>query len=269
MSSVILSWSGHGNELDRRQELYFHLAELAERSRLRAAADQPNRLSFLETLAQQRREGVSTPPFVRDHTIESLELTGRIVMDFSPFTDEEAARQTAQTAGVTLLTNDEGHKLLQFERLTVEGLDFDLYDPRGLYPHENRASFLFARSGTMPHLDGALVHVVGRESCQLYDSELVRDADWYITKPHIHLRYYLEDWSDLLLAWIKYFFLPELDYHRYEHLSRWDDFREAFDMQIARGVDRDDFQQKMFAMILNDFEREADQWCTTVGSMAL
>ena len=54
-------------------------------------------------------------------------------------------------------------------------------------------SFVFLESRELPALDGCLAQLENREQCRSYASEVIRAADWYVSAPNIHLRYYLEE----------------------------------------------------------------------------
>ena len=49
-------------------------------------------------------------------------------------------------------------------------------------------------------------------------SERIKQADFYLAVPHLHLRYYLEDWLDYLIGGMKYYYIENLCYWRYETL---------------------------------------------------
>jgi hypothetical protein len=117
--------------------------------------------------------------------------------------------------------------LFALHQARLYGVEFRLYDGRGFYLDDDRISFVFLTAEDCPELDGAVVYVEDRARCQQADHELVRQADWYLTAPHIHLRYYCEEWMDMLLAWVKCFSLPELEYWRYQYLSGYAEFTAA------------------------------------------
>ncbi len=60
---------------------------------------------------------------------------------------------------------------------------------------------------------------------------MIRSADWYVCTPNIHLRYYLEEWSDILLIWVKYFLVSDLHYSRYQALANFEATRDTIRQQ--------------------------------------
>lgn len=112
---------------------------------------------------------------------------------------------------------------------TVHGIAFDLYDGRGFYPDESRVSFLFASSEDLPELNGQLVEVHDKAVCMASTNADLRQADWYLTRPSIHMRHYLEDWMDVLLGSVKYFLLPDLWFWRYRDLPDYGKLSDLYD----------------------------------------
>ena len=108
----------------------------------------------------------------------------------------------------------------------LEGLELRLYDGRRLYPGADRVSFVFASFDEYPALDGSLVYVEEEEQCRLYSNDEIRTAQAFLDSPNIHLRYYYEEWMDNFLGWVKHFFIPDLDYWRYERNSGYQRFQD-------------------------------------------
>src|SRR5260370_3411854 len=67
------------------------------------------------------------------------------------------------------------------------GIEFRF--PNVYYRDENRISFVFLLSPN-PALDGLIVQVESKAQCQEFESETIRDADWFLRKSSIHLRYH-------------------------------------------------------------------------------
>jgi hypothetical protein len=78
-------------------------------------------------------------------------------------------------------------------------------------------------------LTGQLVEVHDHADCLTSQNETVQNADWYLTRPRIHLRYNLEEWTDLLFGTIKYFHVPDLWFWRYESNPNFDKLVEMFE----------------------------------------
>jgi hypothetical protein len=86
-----------------------------------------------------------------------------------------------------------------------------------------------------------------------------------VTCPSLHLRYYLEDWTDQIFAWVKYFFIPDLTYWRWETLPGWDEARARFDEAVGFSS-RDEIKRRAFGLLLDWFEREADRWISKMAA---
>ena len=92
--------------------------------------------------------------------------------------------------------------MVVLDAVRLRGLSFKLFDPRGLYPNDDRMSFVFVECPEHHFLDGRLVEVAER------------DGKVYLSTPSIHLRSYLEDWTDCLFAWIRFFLMGDFWWQR-------------------------------------------------------
>jgi len=135
------------------------------------------------------------------------------------------------------------------------GLEFRLYDRRDFYGGDDRLSFVFASVADCPELTGMLVYVEDRPECQYYKDSLIRSADWFLTRPHIHLRYYCEGWMDQLLAYVKRFYIPDLSYWRYVDLAGYDYHAEVFDRFYAVTA-----REEVLSLLKANFVREVEEW---------
>ena len=267
MPSFIVTWQGQCPQEDIQNELLHFLRSLAQRHEARWAGLLPQRPRFLEKMTAPREEGLPPRPDVQffDQT-----LTGRILVRSDVSADYRSLLDEADRMGIAHEKEDTGktHSLLHLEHLRVRGLDFRLFDPRRLYPGRDRMSFVFLESEDAPFLNGRLAAVEGKDICARSRSQLIRQADWFVQCPYVHLRYYLEKWWDGLMAWIKFFFIPDLQYLRYEELPGYEDFCAAFQAlqendgyEVARAA--------IFARLLSDFEAEAEQWHGMVESWTM
>jgi hypothetical protein len=120
-------------------------------------------------------------------------------------------------------------EVLLLSELGVRGIDFRVFDPRGLYPAEDRFSFVFLESREAPFLNGLIAAVEDRVfTAKVYVSGL-QTADWWVQSPSVHLRDYMEEWSATFLAWLRFFHLPEFRYtHRGEAGDDYEGFRPRF-----------------------------------------
>ncbi len=258
MGSVIVTWKGRCPQRDIQNELLSFLRLLAQRHEARWAQPPSLRPKFTEILAAQRSEGLPARPTLR---FFDQKLTGRILVRSDVAEDHRGLVEEAMRRGVAHEPEapQASHSVLRLERLHVRGLDFRLFDPRELYPGEDRMSFFFLESEEAPFLNGRLAALAERDLCTISPVALIREADWYVECPYVHLRYYLEGWFDGLMAWIKFFFIPDLRYHRYEVLPGYETLQNTFKaLQDEEGYPQ--ARALFFDVLLAEFEREADRW---------
>jgi HEAT repeat protein len=258
------------------------MQELAEYSAARFENPDQRRPAFLEVTTAEAEKLARQVELVR---VFDGPITGRVLLapslvqfeqlpaELSTFatpldSPENWASTVDEACHCAVRTgSDERWQSIRVPDMRLQGIDFRLHDPRGLYPGEDRVSFVFVDCPRLPSLDGRLVLVTERKQCQEYESELVRVADWYLSTPSIHLRYFLEEWSDLLLAWVKYFFIPDLHYWRYEDLNQYDVYSRIFEDLAANGGAAY-ARQSIFEYLLERFDEEADKWGQDINNMA-
>jgi hypothetical protein len=258
MGSVVVTWKGQCPRRDLQDELLSYLHFLAARSRARWSQPPSRRPAFVDVLTQHRAEGLPPLPDVR---VFDEAWTGRLLIRSDVAQDHTALVAAAEAEG--LVCEPEAARAryarLVVDRVWVRGLDFRLFDPRGLYPGEDRMSFAFLESTTAPFLNGRLVAVHDRSYCAASRIEAIRQADAYFECPYIHLRYYLEGWLDQLLGWIKFFFIPSLHYRAYEDLSGYAGVHDTLvELLSTYGVEQ--AKKRFFGALLDVFEEEADAW---------
>jgi len=255
MASVAVVWKGNCRDPRIRQRMLGHLHRLAARSDEYLRLRQPERPRVLDIMSQQ-----SGGQRARTN-IESVdqEVAGEILISSFISPHPEALVATARDGGIRLVEDREGKSppLLAIDNARLRGLDFKLFDPRGLYPGADRMSFVFLECPKHPFLDGRLVEVATKEDCLASGSETLRDADLYLCGPSVHLRYYLEDWSDCIFSWIKFFFIGDLWWHRREEMAGYADYRQVFaDLQTDRGADA--AEEAAFDAVLATFVQHAE-----------
>ncbi len=99
------------------------------------------------------------------------------------------------------------YPVLRVASVALRGCDFRLFDPRRLYPGDDRLSFVFATCPEAPFLDGYLVTVNPILKVAQKFGDVAKGADWFLECPYIHLRYVLEDWT------VPAFLLGEVFFH--------------------------------------------------------
>lgn len=289
MGSVYVSWQGTCRGRAAQEELVGFLGKLAARSKARLEASAPPRPAILDLMTRQREQSSPRLELVRtfDH-----EITGKIILDPCLVRDVQALPDEVQRIKAEIIDIGAGgrdkdestsvmfclatscsraQECLVLRRLRVYGIDFRLFGVR--YPSADRISFVFLESPEVPSLGGCLAQVENREQCQPYYSEEIRTADWYVSTPAIHLRYYLEEWSDFLLSWVKYFFVPDLYYRRYDDLSQYEAIRTVIEKQ-CREHSEEWAKRAVFQYLLEQFENghsglflpnDLDCFCRTKG----
>jgi hypothetical protein len=281
MGSVYVSWAGACRERATQAELLGFIRQLADRHAARWQGPATARPAFLQIMTAQRQQAAPAVDLVRTF---DQEITGRIVLDPYLAHDGEGLLADVERSGVEKVAVEAGGTekqeafclslgssgarwCLRLARLRVFGVDFRLFDPRELYPDADRIGFVFLDSPELPSLCGGLAQVESQPQCGAYGSDVIRSADWYVSAPSVHLRYHLEDWMDRLLGWVKFFFIPDLRYQRYEPMSGFESIAPLFE-ECCRERGTAAAKQAAFEALLGQFEREADEWVRRVGQMA-
>ena len=266
MPSVAVVWKGSCSDPRTRYRLLGHLNRLAARSDEYLRLRQPERPVVLNVLNEQRGEALRARPNVE--TIDQ-EVSGTILISSWISPDPESLAVRAREAGVALVSDREakGPPLIKIGSARLRGLDFKLFDPRGLYPGADRLSFVFLECPELPFLDGRLVEVATREDCAANGAKILQGADLYLCGPSVHLRYYLEDWTDCLFSWIRFFFIGDFWWHRWEEMQGYADYRQVFeDLQSDRGTET--AEEAAFDAVLATFSQHAEHWIGEVEGWA-
>jgi len=266
MPSVAVVWKGNCRDPRIRDRLLGHLHRLAARSDDYLRLRQPERPFIMNALGEQPDQ-----PLRARANIEIVDqpISGRILISswISP-TPEGLAERAREAGGI--LVEDPGAKgapLIAITNARLRGLDFKLFDPRGLYPGADRMSFVFLECPDYPFLDGSIVEVATSEDCAASGTESLRDADVYLCGPSVHLRYYLEDWTDCLFSWIRFFFIGDFWWHRWEEMQGYADYRQVFEeLQADRGSEA--AENAAFDAVLGTFCQHAEHWIGEVEGWA-
>ena len=266
MPSVAVVWKGNCREPRTRYRLLGHLQRLAQRSDEYLRLRQPERPRILGVSNEQR----GGAPRAR-RNIESIddEISGTILISSWISANPKALIASAREAGVSLVEDPEakGPPLIAIGHAKLRGTDFKLFDPRGLYPGADRMSFVFLECPEHPVLDGRLVEIATAEDCAASGSAALSGADLYLCAPSLHLRYYLEDWTDCLFSWIKFFFVGDFWWHRWAELQGYTDYRQVFeDLQADRGSEN--AEHAAFDAVLATFSQHAEHWIGEVEGWA-
>jgi hypothetical protein len=266
MASVSVVWKGNCHEPRTRYRLLGYLHRLAARSDEYLRLRQPKRPPVLDMMNQQRGPALRVRPNVE--TIDQ-DISGKILLSSFVSPEPQALVAEARRAGIPLVDGVETKDppLIAIGGGRLRGLDFKLFDPRGLYPGADRMSFVFLECPDQPLLDGRLVEVATGEDCVASGSESLRDADFYLCAPSIHLRYYLEDWTDCLFSWIKFFFISDFWWHRWEEMEGYSDYQQVFEnLMLDRGSEV--AEEAAFDAVLGTFAQHAEHWIGEVEGWA-
>ena len=263
MSSVIVAWNGRCREPQSRYRLLGFLHRLASLSDAYLRTQEPERPRLAEV-----QNGQCVPPRAnvesRDHPID-----GNIVISSDIIEDAPTFPHRAHAAGLPVIEhpNKPGLHLTTLHKAHLRGLDLRLYDPRQLSPGADRMSFVFLECPDHPLLDGRLVRVRSPEQREGHEIELIRNADSYLECPQIQLHSYLEDWTDCLFSWMKFFFIGDLWWKRWEELQGYGDYRSVLSqIQTERG--KQAAEQATFDALLATFAQHAQHWSEDVAIRA-
>jgi hypothetical protein len=265
MPSVAVVWNGNCRDPRTRYPLLGHLHRLAQRSDEYLRLRQPERPRFLDMLHHERRDALRAR-----RNIESLDddVSGHVLVSSRIGADPLKLAARARESGAEIIEDPESAgALIAIRQARLRGIDFKLFDPRGLYPGADRMSFVFLECPDHPVLDGRLVDVATAEDCAASGSPALAGADLYLSVPSVHLRYYLEDWTDCLFSWIKFFFVGDLWWHRWAEFQGYTDYRQVFEeLQADRGSEN--AEQAAFDAVLATFTQHAEHWIGEVEGWA-
>ena len=265
MPSVDVVWKGSCRDPEIRYRLLGYLHRLAAQSDDYLRQRQPERPAVLRLVSEQR--GADAPVRANIETIDH-EVSGKILISswIGPHPETLVAR--AREAGLTVIEPEgEGPQLIALDRVRLRGLDFKLFDPRGLYPGADRMSFVFLECPEYHFLDGRLVEIAPSGDEAGGAAECLQRGDIYLRSPGLHLRYYLEDWTDCLFSWIRFFFIGDFWWDRREELQGYIDYRGVFgDLQADRGSAS--AEEATFDAVLSTFSQHAEHWIDEVQGLA-
>lgn len=266
MPSVIVAWKGSCRDPKIRNRLLGHLHRLAMQSDGYLRSGQPERPGVLNLVSEQR--GVGLRPRANIETIDRP-IPGSILVSSYISPSPEALIESAREAGLTVIDRqDRTHApLIAIDEGRLAGLNFKLFDLRGIYPGEDRMSFVFLECSKLPFLDGRLVEIASMEDCPTGEGETLPSARAYLASPSIHLRYFLEDWTDCLFSWVKFFFIGDFWWHRSEEMQGYGDYRGVFqELQSARGGA--EAEEASFDAVLGTFSQHVEHWIDEVEGWA-
>jgi hypothetical protein len=262
MASVVVAWNGRCPDVASRYRLVGHLHRLATLSDDYLLNHRPEGLRPANGTA-----AAGGKPLPLRANIESVDqaISGTILVSGEIARDRDAFAADAREAGLRLFDHPEiaGAQMTRIASARLRGLDFKLFDPRALYPGADRLSFVFLESDDAPFLDGCLVQAHAAEACQAHAAQMIRGASFYLERPTIQLRAYLEDWIDCLFSWVKFFCVEDLWWHRGEAMQGYDDYHGVFELLAAeRGTEA--AMTATYDAVLATFRGHAEHWSREV-----
>ena len=147
----------------------------------------------------------------------------------------------------------------------LHGIQWRVFDPRGLYPGYDFAGFVSLVLPSVPLLDGLLFSAQPDVHDEYLDDPVLGPAEWWFVGPHIVLRYYLESWFERFFAWVRFFHLPSLRTScsigdptdpAWERLERHWRYRIRY-----AGLSRTELCARTARLLLEEFREEVAQWC--------
>jgi hypothetical protein len=239
MSSVNVVWKGNCRSSEARTRLLDHLQRLARLSDSYLRPGDRPQFTVVGEGQTPRRANIELVDEVRK---------GEILVS-SDITDHpETLIARAREAGLPVRAAPDGsaHHIV-LDEVRVRGIDFRLFDPRGLYPDNDRMSFVFIDCPEHHFLDGRLVKVTNDGDVTLFSC------------PSLQLKSYLEDWTDCLFSWIRFFLMGDLWWRRHEELHGYHDYRSVFEsVQTTRGSAV--AEDATFEAVISTFTQHAEHW---------
>ena len=251
MSSVIVSWTGSCPEHSVREALFQQLERIARLSH--SYFDEPREIAHFD--------GRVTGTVV---ATEAVTAGGELAVPVAD-ADDPGPRPHVElrAAGPLQPSITIGGPLQSIPFVDLHGMAFRLYDGREMYPNEDVLSFVFA---TLPGDDAPgshMVEVLADDLRERTNRAAIRRADCALLRPSIHLRYYLEEWVDLLLGTIKYFYVPDLVWWAYQECPR---YREV--AAILEGEEDDGtLADRAFDAIADGLRREVESWAEDAATV--
>jgi len=160
MTSVTVVWKGSRSDPRIRYRLLSYLDRLAARSNEYFKRTEPKQPARLKALNKQNGNAtrLNVEPF-------DEEMSGSILISSWISPNPDILVDRAREPGVRLVADPKakGPPLIGIDKARLRGVDFKLFDPRGLYLGADRMSFVFLECADYPFLDGRLVEVATRE----------------------------------------------------------------------------------------------------------
>lgn len=263
MSSIIVMWNGQCESSLQRDLLGF-IKKLAVRNEKYWTAYPEPLNAFNRMLYAQRSNGLPKLPTTREF---NGAISGRILLNSDVLNFDSEAVNELRESGLPFRPDQwrPNRGMFELEHAGLVGVDFRLFDALGLYPGENRLSFVFLDLPDCPTLDDRLVHVHTAEQCRAAQHPEVKQATAYLEAPFIHLRNHFVTWIDWMMAWMQ-FFIPGLHYHP-DSEEGVEAAKETF-ARVEAAVGRLVAMKETFEFLCDDFEKECEASINTSRAIA-
>src|SRR5262249_40992171 len=142
MPSVTVVWKGSRSDPRIRYRLLSYLDRLAARSDEYFRRAEPKQPARLKALNKQNGNATHLRPNVE---LFDEEMSGSILISSWISPNPEILVDRAREVGVRLVADPKakGPPLIRIDKARLRGVDFKLFDPRGLYLGADRMSFVF------------------------------------------------------------------------------------------------------------------------------
>jgi hypothetical protein len=256
MPSVDVVWNGNCRDPEVRYRLLSHLQLLATLSD--SYLSQGGSSPVLKLAG-----GEQISPRANIESIDQ-DVSGRITISSGISAHPQTLITRAREAGLSVIEpEDEGAHLIVLDKARLRGIDFKLCDPEGDHPGASRMSFVFVECSEYHFLDGRLVEIADGGS-----DDVLRSGHITLHRPSIHLCSHLEDWTDCLFSWIRFFLIGDFWWQRREELKGYVDYRDVFgELQTERGSAA--AEEATFGAVLETFSQHAEHRASEVEGQAL
>ena len=248
---MIVTWTGQCRDDLLRRDLCDKLAEIAKVSE-----------AFLrgETATKRFDQQIGGKILLAGTALQPEDLNRALDAEGSPETyaglsrvslsEDVSVDESGRLVHTLKLGGPESSAIFSLRDAALWGIEFRLPT---IYRDEDRVSFVFLLCAN-PGLNGTIVQVEDSKQCAQFESEAIRNADWFLHKSSIRLRYRFEEWMDFLLGWIKHFYIRDMDYWRYEWLP-------AYEWQFSKTDPKDTRQRdRLFGILKETLQMECTGW---------
>lgn len=270
MSSVTMTWTGRIPDRAGRERLIAALEPFALASNALLPLpepplhlDAPVEGTVLILLTPAQRSRLTEAFRNREALLAALRSVGGTLVssDWIPPASDELVAEIARDVGVPLFRRPDEYWFLRLPKANLHGIQWRICEPRSPFDASLTVGFVHLVIPELPLLDGTLFEVQGAFHHEAFDDPALGPADWRLSRPNVHLRYYLESWFERFLSWVRLFHVPDLRTEGYGDDVGWLGFERAarYRSRYERGRQRG-LETRLAAELLAEFRREARSW---------